>query len=162
MDYRMLDEKILNNQIEDAVVLVQLAGERKDKKAVPFLIKHLKATEDNQLRNCIAIALSDIGATEAVKPLLLLLNDPKTINNRGTLLYALEAFDISDSFENIVDLLFEDNFEVSRHSLILIESMAQNVSNEIKDRCLLKINKKVEFYTDKVDFLTEAIEIIEN
>lgn len=65
------------------------------KEAIPLLIEYLKSTENNILRNSIALTLSDIGSEEAVKPLIDMINHPKTLGVRGTLKYALKAFDCS-------------------------------------------------------------------
>lgn len=107
-----------------------------------MLIYFLKETDNNGLRNAIAIALSDIGSVEAVEPIIKMLQHPKTLRARGTLLYALEAFDCSDYSELIAELLFEDSFEVSRQSLLLLEANVDRIPPEKKQNCIKKIQKK--------------------
>ncbi|WP_218231268.1 hypothetical protein [Paenibacillus chitinolyticus] len=61
--------------------MLKKIGDFKLIEAVPILINTLLDMESNQLRNTIAVALSDIGCDD---------------ESRGTLLYALESFDCSD------------------------------------------------------------------
>jgi len=153
MQLSELEEKIINNNIEEAKKLIKEIGYRKNVKAVPLLIRYLLDTDNNVLRNAIAIALSDIGSIEAIEPLISMLRHPKTIGARGTLLYALESFDCSDYAEQITDFLSEDSFEVSRQSLILLESIMNNFSIEVKQKCTKKIQ-------DKIEFLSKSLEVL--
>lgn len=162
--YRMqvseLEEKIQNNNIDEAIQIIKEIGCRKDVELVPMLIHYLVETDNNILRNAIAIALSDIGSNEAIEPLISMLSHTKTIGSRGTLLYALEAFDCSSHAELITDLLFEDRFEVSRQALLLLESIVNNVPIEIKQKCVEKIQDKIDSLHDKIEFLSESIGVL--
>jgi len=160
MQLSKLEEKIINNNIEEAKKIIEEIGYRKNVEEVPLLIHNLVNTDNNILRNAIAIALSDIGSVEAIEPLISMLSHPKTIGARGTLMYALEAFDCSAYAELITDFLSEDSFEVSRQSLILLESNAANISIEVKQRCIKKIQDKIEFLHNKIEFLSESLEVL--
>ncbi|XEC96686.1 HEAT repeat domain-containing protein [Paenibacillus tarimensis] len=160
MSLSILEEKINNNNIEEAIDIISEIGNNKDVEAVPFLIHHLVDTNNNILRNAIAIALADIGSNEAIEPLISMIKNPKTIGYRGTLLYALESFDCSDHAQLIVDLLGEDNFEVSRQSLLLLESIADNIPKEVKQKCIQKIQDKIVSLQDKIEFLSESLEVL--
>jgi HEAT repeat protein len=160
MRLRELEEKINNNNIEEAINIIREIGNNRDVEAVRFLIRYLIGTDNNTIRNAIAIALSDIGSNEAIEPLISMLKTPKTIGARGTLLYALESFDCSAHAELITDLLCEDSFEVSRQSLLLLMSNANNIPIEIKQKCIQKIQEKIENLRDKTEFLTDSIEVL--
>ena len=157
MNLTNLAKCIENNNIEEAKKIISEIGRKKYFEAVPTLIKYLDNTNNSNLRNNIALALSDIGSTEAVIPLINLIKNPKTIGNRGTLLYALTPFDYSMHFEFLVDLLKEDNFEVSRQSLSLIEDISKKIPARIKQQCVIKIKKDIQFLEGKIDFLSEAL-----
>jgi len=159
MNLSILEESIQNNNIDDALKIIADIGEKKCKEAVPVLIKNLEKTENNKLRNKIAIALSDIGCYEAVEPIINMIKSPKTIGNRGTLLYVLESLDYSSHIEFLVDLLYDDNFEVSRHSLVLIEQIIKDIPNEIKEQYKMKIRNKIDNLEEKIDFLSESLDV---
>jgi HEAT repeat protein len=162
MNFSILEENIKNNDIDKAISIITDIGEKKYKEAVPILIKYLEKTDNNKLRNKIAIALSDIGCSEAVEPIINMIKSPKTIGNRGTLLYALELLDYSSHIEFLINLLYDDNFEVSRHSLILIERIIKDIPNEIKEKYIMKISTKIDNLEEKIDFFTEALDVFES
>ena len=160
MNLSILEKNIENNNIDEAKSIIKNIGRNKYTEAVPLLIKYLMSTDNSILRNTIAMALSDIGSTEAVEPIINMIKHPKTIGNRGTLLYALEPFDYSAYIELLVELLNEDNFEVSRQSLTLIKSIAKDISEEIRQRCITKIKNEIENLQDKIDFLSESLDVL--
>lgn len=160
MNYKKLEDSINSGDIDNALVMIEDIGEAKSKEALPILIKYLQSTDNNILRNKIALALSDIGSHEAIEPLISMLSSSKTIGSRGTLLYALEPLDYSSHIELIMKLLFEENFEVSRHSLILIESMIKEIDDGIKNKYRVEIRTHIDSLYDKIDFLLEALDVL--
>jgi hypothetical protein len=57
--------------------------------AVPQLLTTLRTTMNHDVRNAVAMALSDLRAPGLVEEIGALLEDIRTLGNRGTLLYAL-------------------------------------------------------------------------
>lgn len=159
MDITELKEKIVANKIDEAICIVKQIARKKYKEAVPFLIEQLETTDNHLFRNAIATALSDIGSQEAVEPIIRMLKHPKTNGYRGTLLAALEPFDYSAYLDMLVEFLCEGNFEVSRKSLILIESIVEGIPDDIKQKCIIKIKKKTDNLQDRIDFLVESLEV---
>ena len=159
MNIKDLEEKINKNEIDEAIHIVEQIAERKVKKTVPFLIKQLEITDNHLLRNAIAIALSDIGDEEAIEPIIMMLKNPKTKGFRGTLLAALTPFDYSQYIDILVDIICEGNFEVSRKSLILIESIRKDISVDTRKKCVTKIKSEIEKLQEKVDFLIESLDV---
>jgi hypothetical protein len=76
------------------------------------LIENL-ASQDSSVRDKAALELMDIGDASAVEPLLRAITTPENINHRGTLVYALRAFNCAAFLEALVDLALTGNFEVS-------------------------------------------------
>lgn len=159
MNLSELEESIKNNNIDKALKIIADIGVKKYKEACPILMKYFEITNNNILRNEIAIALSDIGYSEAVEPIINMIRNPKTIGSRGTLLYSLESFDYSSYIELLVDLLYDDNFEVSRQAFILIENIIKNLSDETKQKCINNIQDEIDKLEDKVHFLIESKKI---
>lgn len=162
MDIKKLESNIQYGDICEAINIIDEIGRKKIREASPFLIKQLESTDNHILRDSIALALSDVGDKEAVKPIINLLNDPKTKGHRGTLLAALEPFDYSEYIDMLVNFLYEDSFEVSRKSLILIEATINDMPNEIKEKYIAEINTKLDKLEEKIDFLTEAVDVFTN
>lgn len=140
---KLLLEKVINNgDLAEAMKMIEEVGEKRDNEFTSILIKHLSSTDSPILRNAIAIALADIKNQEAILPLINVLRHPKTEGSRGTLLYALESFDIVPHIVTITDLL-DDNFEVSRHSFQLISGVANNLTSAQKEICKQLIRDKI-------------------
>lgn len=112
MDLVLLREAMESNNVDKVENMLEEIGRNKLKDAIPLLIEYLKSTENNILRNSIAITLSDIGDEQAVEPLLDMINHPKTLGARGTLLSALKPFDCSQHLETLIYHLIKGNFEV--------------------------------------------------
>lgn len=157
----MLKDQITQGKFDEAVRQVTVFDLSKNKEYIPVLIKYLDTTENSALRNAIAIALSDIGCVEAIEHILALLKDPKTCGDRGTLLYALQEFDISCQIATIVDFLFDDGFEVSRQALSLIQSNLSKISPETVSSIIESIRIKIRKMEEKFCFLDEVLEILE-
>jgi HEAT repeat protein len=159
MNLNILEENINNTNFDKVIETIREIGEKKYQEAAPILIKLLQSTNNNNLRNEIAIALSDMGCYAAVEPIINMLRNPNTIGNRGTLLYALETLDYSSHIELLIDLLFDDNFEVSRQTLILIESILKDIPHEVKEKYIQKIKDEIDILQDKINFLRDSLNI---
>ncbi|SEG51842.1 HEAT repeat domain-containing protein [Paenibacillus sp. UNC499MF] len=157
-----LQEELCKNNIEEAELIVEKIGDLKMLEAVPMLITNLLDTDSNQLRNTIAITLSDIGCNDAVAPIVSLLKSPKTINSRGTLLYALESFDCSRHGELFTDLLIEGNYEVTMQALSLLKINVRNMSEEMKRSCRNKLQASLKKPNEYYEEMNEALEIFDN
>lgn len=160
MDLNILKDQIKNSKIEKAISTIEEIGKNKYKEAVPLLIDYLGSTDNHIIRNAIAIALSDIGDPRAVEPIVNMLKNPITIGHRGTLLYALEPFNYSDYIELLTEFLIDDNFEVSRQSLSLIESITTDIPSKVIQESITKIESEIEKLRDKINFLTESIKVL--
>lgn len=160
MYLKELENKIKNDCFEEAKDMIKEIGKNKKSEAVPLLIHHLISTDNNSLRNTIAMALADIGSAESIEPLISLLRSPKTVGARGTLLYALGNFNCASHAELIAEMLCEDNFELSRQSLLLLESNAKDIPFENKLKCNQIINDKIERLCDQVEFLNYSLKVL--
>jgi HEAT repeat protein len=110
------------------------------------------------LRNSIAITLSDIGNEKAIEPLIDMINHPKTLGARGTLLSALKPFDCSPHLETLVYHLITGNFEVQFQAYELIEEINSGVSDEVLLRCILKVKDGINEIERQHDILSDTLE----
>jgi HEAT repeats len=154
-----LKKELNTDNLEKSLDTIEKIGSMQDHSTVPTLINYLVSTDNNVVRDALAIALADIGDYQAIEPLIRLLKNPKTIKSRGNLLYALESFNCSNYAELITELLFEDNFEVSRQAFILLETQMFHISKDVKTKCIKRIKQELRETPDKVQFLTEAIDL---
>lgn len=160
MNKMRLEEVIESGDLKEAVRIIEDVVEKLDHTFTPILLRYLATTDSVLLRNAIAITLADLGDSEAVLPLIDLLRNPKTKGNRGTLLYALEFFDVSTHVVALVDLL-DDTFEASRQSYQLISNVQDKITKAQKDICRQIIRRKLADYKNKYkrDFLLESLEL---
>ncbi|AZH28602.1 MULTISPECIES: HEAT repeat domain-containing protein [Paenibacillus] len=160
MDKFRLEEVIESGDLKEAIRIIEDVGEKLDHTFTPILLSYLATTDSALLRNVIAITLADLGDSEAVLPLIDLLRSPKTKGNRGTLLYALEFFDVSTHVVVLVDLL-DDTFEASRQSYQLISTVQDKISEAQKGLCRQMIRRKLGDHKNKYkrDFLLESLEL---
>jgi HEAT repeat protein len=160
MDINSLRLILENDKFDEAEVILEEIGNSKNKEAIPLLVEYLKSTENVLLRNSIALALSDIGNTEAVQPLIDVINDPKTLGNRGTLLYALEPFDCSAHLETLIYHLITGNFEVQAQAYQLIESINGKISDEILFKCILRVKEELNEIERQQEILSDTLETL--
>jgi len=157
MNVNQLDTLIQNNQIEKALHLIEEIRDKNEADAMKYLLEQLIYTDNHIVRNKIAIVLSDMGCQEAVEPIISLLRDPKTMGNRGTLLYALEPLNYTEHFDLLFEMLLNGNYEVSRQSFILLERAKDSISQNLKQESKLKLSKAIEDLEDKINFLIDVI-----
>ena len=142
-----------------SIEIIENIGTAKLVNAVPVLIKYLEETDDSRVRNAIALALSDIGCPHAIEPLISLITNPKTSKSRGTLLYALEAFDYRNYSDIIVNQLFEENFEASRQAFTLLELIIDEIPWEKRQKYIERIKEIIKTSNENLLFYYEAIDL---
>lgn len=143
MDINLLENALEKNDVEEVERLItQISSDRYDE-AVPVMLKHITLTQNPGIRNALAIALRDIGNENAISPLIDLINDPKTLGSRGTLLYALEPFDCTEHLESIVQQFLTGNFEVQAMAYQLLESMDGKVPADALLKSLQKVKNQL-------------------
>jgi len=105
--------KLQSDDLKTVVKAVSALGKLGDRRAVSPLIDLLEKTPHSAIRNAAAVALSDLGDNQAFQPIIAMIQHPKTKENRGTLIYALQRFDCSTIVPFLVDLVISGNYEVS-------------------------------------------------
>lgn len=161
MNLETLRKAIESGNIDEAKSLLQEVGRNKYENAIPLLLEFLRKTDDNRLRNSIAIALSDIGNERVVEPIVEMINNTKTLGNRGSLLYALEPFDCSLHLETLVKHLVTGNFEVQMNSYQLIEeNIHSSISDEVLLNCIFNVKKKLDEIERQKGILSDALELL--
>lgn len=160
MNTNLLTNALEKNDVEEAERLItQIPADEHDE-AVSILIKHIALTENPRMRNALAIALRDIGNEKAISPLIALINDPKTIGNRGTLLYALEPFDCTEYLESIIQQFLTGNFEVQAMAYQLLESMDGKVPADALLKSLQKVKKQLNEIERQQELHVEVLDIL--
>src|SRR3989339_194362 len=109
-----LKQSINDNNIEKSLKLIENIGDEKNELALPSLLEILETTDNNIIRNQVALALSDIGNSSAVDLIIKMILSPKTQRSRGTLMYSLRNLEYTDHLKLFITLLSDRSFEVSR------------------------------------------------
>ncbi|MFJ7973818.1 HEAT repeat domain-containing protein [Psychrobacillus sp. NPDC096389] len=160
MNNNSLRSAIENEQFEKAEVILEEISRSKDIQAIPLLIEYLQSTENALLRNSIALTLSDIGNEEVVQSLIDVINDPKTLGYRGTLLYALEPFDCSAYLETLIYHLINGKFEVQAQAYQLIESIKGELSEEVLLSCIIEVKEELNEIERQKDIMSDTLEML--
>lgn len=92
---------------------------------VQALIQDLESTSSS-IRDKAALDLMDVLDERAVGPLLRAISKPENANHRGTLVYALGAFNCEAYLEIVVDLALTGNYEVSAGACSILEESANS------------------------------------
>lgn len=108
-----------------------------------LLIKALKSQESS-VRDSAAIELMDLGEVRAVEPLIQAIQVPESVNHRGTLVYALSAFDCSNYLSLLVELVLTGNYEVAAGAFSIIEETTLEESHVMEINNFLRSVKKSE------------------
>ncbi|MCP2728229.1 HEAT repeat domain-containing protein [Limnofasciculus baicalensis] len=135
---------------------IQEAVDLGDYSTTPYLIDLLEKTSNHTIRDQIALALRDIGDERAVKAIANLLTDVKTLHHRGTLIYALSAFDCTEILPLLVELVISGGFEVSREAFLIVENIEGEIEPNVWNECQHKVKVAIEQASeDKVELLKE-------
>lgn len=158
MDLKLLKKSLETDDLKEVEHLLDVVGTEQVKEAIPLLLEFLKRTNNHQLRNQIALCLSDIGCDEVVKPIIDMINNPKTLGNRGTLLYSLEPFECSEHLDSLVHHLITGNFEVQAEAFQLIQAMKGRISNEMLLKSIEALKDELSELERKHNVLSETLE----
>ena len=105
-----------------------------------LLIKKLESL-DASVRDAAAIELMDLGEVLAVAPLIQAIQRPENVNNRGTLVYALSAFDCRDYLSLLVEWVLTGNYEVATGAFSIIEESMLADHHIVEIQELLRVVK---------------------
>lgn len=121
-------------------------------------LKILCGTADSHERNHVAMDLAETGDLRVRDVIIQLIGRPDLVNHRGTLVYALENYDMSDKFEFLIGLVKTGNWEVAHQAALLIDKVTicgPDVRNIYLD--LLEEIKKSQLNDWRVDLLKDLI-----
>lgn len=130
MHTKIIQELLSQEDSEEAIQRITSIDANKDTSQNQLLIKILETTEDHDLRNQAAIALSELQDDRAVEPLIQAIMDPGTSGSRGTFLYALEHLDYILHIEHIIPFIGDTSLEVCAQSFMLLEQLKDKLSDE--------------------------------
>ena len=151
----------LHSDNRDLVIKAAHAlGDIGDCRAVPILIEMLQKTNEPAIRNAAAVGLRELGDERALDPIVLLINDPITESNRGTLIYALEGFNCRQLLPFLVELVITGNFEVSHQAFSVIESIDVKIDSETLNICIQKVKNALLKDDVKADLLEDLIDLL--
>ncbi|MGF6949089.1 hypothetical protein QF028_001594 [Neobacillus sp. B4I6] len=158
MDLKLLKKLLETDDLKEVEHLLDVIGTEQVKEAIPLLVEFFKRTNNHQLRNQIALCLSDIGNKQVVKPIIDMINNPKTLGNRGTLLYSLKPFDCSEHLDSLVHHLITGNFEVQAEVFQLIEAMNGRFPKKMLLKSIETLKDELSELERKQNVLSDTLE----
>ena len=104
-------------------------------------------------RNAAAVSLMDMGDPRAVQPLVEAIENPLNLNARGTLIYALSAFDCSERFEQLFGWALEGGYEASSESLSIIHDQGIQPTAEglVRSKAALAASAQIEGFDARLN-----------
>jgi HEAT repeat protein len=121
-----------SQHILDAASQLAIRGETHGMQAV---MNVLLTTNDPAVRNGLAMIVSDQKHPAGFDALVKLLQDERTRAHRGSLLYALGAYDCSSILPLLIDFVIDGTFEVSRQAHSLISGIETEVDESTWSAC---------------------------
>ena len=100
---------------------------------IDLVIAKLKNEKDDSERNSLALDLAELRDHRILLALIELIEREDLVNSRGTLVYCLNNFDVSDYFILLVRLIVSGNWEVAHESFDLIDSLNEVSSNQVAE-----------------------------
>jgi HEAT repeat protein len=174
MNHWKLEEKIKalkSSNLEEVENTIRELGKSADRRAVPILMNMLSEEKDINLKNALALSLSDLKADEAVPLLMKLIKDPEHENKRGSFVYALQNLDCREYFFDFVEMICTGNYEVYCHAYDIFESIVDdaNFSKKLEAKEALENQRQIELAKppsnhpkyDRVHFINDALKILE-
>jgi hypothetical protein len=128
----------VSQEVIDAAAQLAIRGEAQGMQAV---VDILLTTNDPAARNALAMIIGDQKYPAGFDALVKLLGDDRTRAHRGTLLYALGAYDCSSILPMLIDFVIDGTFEVSRQAHSLISSIETEVDDQIWNACAERLRK---------------------
>ena len=130
----------------------------KDSRNIECSLEILCSTTDSHERNHLAMDLAETGDLRVRDVIIQLIGRSDLVNHRGTLVYALESYDMSDKFEFLIELVKNGNWEVAHQAALLIDKLTicgPDVRNIYLD--LLEEIQKPQLNDWRVDLLKDLI-----
>jgi hypothetical protein len=146
-------------QVIDAAAQLANSGEERGMQAV---VDALLATNDATARNALAMIISDQRCPAGFEALATLLKDDRTRSHRGTLLYALGAYDCSSILSLLIDFVIDGTFEVSRQAHTLISNIETEVDDQTWNACAERLRNALSTAApDRQPVIAELLELFD-
>ena len=162
MDLNTINTWINENKIDNITNLALSLPKSDYDLLIDKFIQELEITSNNEYRNTIAIVLSDLYCDKAIDSLIKLINNPKMINCRGTLIYALENLNVANRLDSFIELLVCGNYEVKCNTYTLFEKQITNMTAEKKSIYVDSIKAKISDMEESLELMHELCTTVFN
>lgn len=106
------------------------------------LLRFFVVAENHSIRNQIAFIFSDIRYNRAIPFIIEKINDKKLSNHNGSLVFALENFDVKDYFIEFVKMVCEMEYEPRYQAYEILEKYVPAISKEIREKALVLLEER--------------------
>ena len=100
------------------------------------LLRFFMVTKDNAIRNQIAFIFSDTNYEKAIPFIIRKINQKELFNYNGSLVYALQEFDLRKYFIQILKIICTQEYEARLMAYEIVIKTGPLISDKMKDKSL--------------------------
>ena len=104
------------------------------------LLRLLMQTPNVLLRDRIAFILSDLHYTRAIPFILRKINQKDSFNNNGSLVYALQNFNMTQYFIPLIRIVCDQDYEARLSAFSILQDISQKIPKRTKNKALQILN----------------------
>jgi hypothetical protein len=152
-------QSTLPQRVIDAATQLANSGEG----GMQAVVDTLLTTNAPTVRNALAMIISDQKHPAGFAALVTLLKEDRTRAHRGTLLYALGAYDYSSILPLLIDFVIDGTFEVSRQAHTLISNIETEVDDQTWNACAERLRNALPTAApDRQPVIAELLELFDD
>ena len=100
------------------------------------LLRIFMITKNDLIRNQLAFIFSDLHYEKAIPYIIKKINDKSVFHNNGSLVHALEDFDLKRYFIPLVKIICEHDYEPRLMAYGIVQRIAPSISKGIRTKAL--------------------------
>lgn len=152
--YSLIDE----NAIDDAVMYCKELDQEEYTAIEEKLIRFLKDTEDNRLRNTVAVILGELHCNEAIPAMVSLLSEERCQNDWETLISALEDLGCANHMVEIFPILCKGKYEEKQRMYTVFVKKMPYMKEEDIAACKRMLMERIDTVEWELQLIYEAAE----
>ena len=103
------------------------------------LLKIFNVVDNVLIRDQIAFIFADLKYEKAVSSIIRRIKEKDAIHNNGSLVYALQSFEMDAYFIDLIDIICDMEYEARLMAYELIETMQSHIDDDAKKNGLKKL-----------------------
>ncbi len=122
------------------------------------LLRIFMIVNNSLIRNHIAFIFADIQYTRAIPFIFKMINSKKTLNDNGSLVYALGEFDLKKYFLQLINIICNPAYEARLNAFGIINNLIDFITKKNKIKAFENLDKfKTKLKQEKADISENSI-----